>query len=78
MVTLKKDMYQGLANKGYIMKTKEELELLKQEYESLNNKLKELSEDELKIVTGGFVVPKNNEQYERNLYENTVKPKDSF
>ena len=29
-------------------KTKEELSTLKQEYESLNNKLKELNEDELK------------------------------
>ena len=34
-------------------KTKEELTQLKTEYETLNNKLKELSEDELSIVTGG-------------------------
>lgn len=34
-------------------KTQEELEELKHEYESLNNKLKELTEDELKKVTGG-------------------------
>ena len=34
-------------------KTKEELNELKNEYETLNNKLKELSEDELSIVTGG-------------------------
>ena len=34
-------------------KTKEELNTLKQEYEALNNKLKELTEDELSIVTGG-------------------------
>lgn len=34
-------------------KTKEELNSLKTEYESLNSKLKELSDDELKQVTGG-------------------------
>lgn len=31
----------------------EELNELKQEYEELNNKLKELTEEELMIVTGG-------------------------
>lgn len=34
-------------------KTKKELNDLKTEYEALNNKLKELTEDELKEVTGG-------------------------
>ena len=34
-------------------KTKEELSTLKQEYESLNNKLKELTNEELKQVIGG-------------------------
>ena len=34
-------------------KTKEELNQLKTEYETLNNKLKELTEDELREVTGG-------------------------
>ena len=34
-------------------KTQEELVQLKQEYETLNSKLKELTEDELKLVTGG-------------------------
>ena len=34
-------------------KTQEELNELKQEYESLVTKLKELTEDELGIVTGG-------------------------
>ena len=37
------------------MKTQEELTKLKSEYESLNSKLKELTNDELKIVTGGNV-----------------------
>ena len=36
-------------------KTKEELNELKKEYEILNNKLKELTEDELEIVVGGIV-----------------------
>ena len=35
------------------MKTKEELEQLKKEYIELNNKLKDLSEEELEIITGG-------------------------
>ena len=35
------------------MKTKEELTQLKTEYETLNNKLKELSEEELEMVAGG-------------------------
>ena len=42
-------------------KTKEELNKLKEEYAELTSKLKELSNDELKIVIGGiFVEPKNN------------------
>ena len=36
------------------MKTKEELNALKEEVEALNRKLAELSEDELEQVTGGF------------------------
>ena len=42
------------------MKTKEELNDLKEEVENLNKKLAELSEDELAEVTGGgfgFFVP---------------------
>lgn len=38
-------------------KTKEELNTLKTEYETLNNKLKELNEDELKQVIGGNGIP---------------------
>ena len=34
-------------------KTKEELNQLKIEYEALNNKLKELTDEELKQITGG-------------------------
>ena len=36
------------------MKTQEELRELKEEYEVLNKKLKELTEEELKLVTGGI------------------------
>ena len=36
------------------MKTKEELNELKKEYENVKSKLSELSEDELKEVTGGY------------------------
>ena len=35
------------------MKTQEELKTLKIKYETLNNKLKELNDEELNIVTGG-------------------------
>ena len=38
-------------------KTKEELKELKEEYETLNNKLQKLTEDELKQVTGGNTSP---------------------
>ena len=36
------------------MKTQEELRELKEEYEALNNKLKELTEEELKLVISGI------------------------
>ena len=42
------------------MKTKEELKELKQEFESLTNKLSELTQEELKLVTGGVVNPNAN------------------
>lgn len=38
-------------------KTKEELAKLKEEYETLNSKLKELTEDEIKQVIGGTIKP---------------------
>ena len=37
------------------MKTKEELNALKEEVEALNNKLNELTEEELEQVCGGFM-----------------------
>ena len=39
------------------MKTKEELNTLKEEYETLNSKLRELTEEELRQVTGGTQDP---------------------
>ena len=36
------------------MKTKEELNALKEEVDTLNKKLAELNEDELKLVAGGL------------------------
>ena len=38
------------------MKTKEELNALKEEVEALNKKLAELSAEELALVTGGFAL----------------------
>lgn len=60
------------------MKTKEELNALKEEVETLNKKLAELSEDELKLVTGGtgmFDVPDadRDQQYEYRIYENPTE-----
>ena len=46
------------------MKTKEELNALKEEVETLNKKLAELSEEELVQVTGG-ILPKDH-------YENII------
>ena len=40
------------------MKTKEELNALKEEVETLNKKLAELTEDELEQVTGGDLLPR--------------------
>ena len=40
-----------------IMKTAEELNALKEDIETLNKKLAELSEEELKQVTGGLIPP---------------------
>lgn len=48
-------------------KTKEELNVLKKEYESLATKLKELNEDELKQVCGGV-----------NIWDIAVKLKEKF
>ncbi|MDO5446075.1 MAG: hypothetical protein Q4F31_10710 [Eubacteriales bacterium] len=36
------------------MKTKEELNTLKEEFEALQKKLSELTDDELSLVTGGY------------------------
>ncbi len=51
------------------MKTKEELSTIKEEYENLNKKLAELSEDELEQVVSGrdehtIPLPKPNEFWE--------------
>ena len=62
------------------MKSKEELNELKEEYQSLTIKLRELTDDELKIVTGGvtFDIPDYDNQNELNIYKNKVLPDDYF
>lgn len=50
------------------MKTKEELFQLKKEYEALSIKLKELSEEELKEVVGGYEIPKKEGEYNFHIY----------
>ena len=58
------------------MKTKEELEALKKELDDVNKKLHELTEEELKQVTGGsdfnmddFSVTESDKQYEQHFYD---------
>ena len=51
------------------MKTPEELNALKEEVETLNEKLAELTEDELAQVVGGNFVP-----HDGHVFETTVSP----
>ena len=53
------------------MKTQEEFKELKQEYASLTAKLKELTEDELDVVTGGSIM-KSDIDIRKDLYENII------
>ena len=59
-------------------KTKEELNNLKQEIESLSEKLKELSPEELEEVAGGFNfnIDDKTPDYEINIYPGTDPKKD--
>ena len=56
------------------MKTKEELNTIKEEVETLSKKLRELTEDELKQVTGGGWYPYRDDKGHIN-FSCTVKPK---
>ena len=66
-------------------KTQEELKELKNEYETLNNKLKELTEDELNIIVGGNginrdldVIPDENNfgtDSDKNVLPPDIKPR---
>ena len=62
------------------MKTKEELNALKEEVEALNSKLAELSEEELAQVAGGLIPPLPRydasaaEQEFRGSYDGSSKP----
>ena len=51
-------------------KTQEELNELKNEYETLNNKLQELTEDELMQVTGGVFALEGKVAEVKNFLEN--------
>ena len=55
------------------MKTKEELNALKEQVETLNKKLAELTEEELKQVTGGQMI--GEKEFEYKIYENKVEDK---
>ena len=58
------------------MKTQEELNAIKEEVKTLNNKLAELTDEELKQVFGGavtFVTEKDESQKELTIYKNGIK-----
>ena len=59
------------------MKTKEELNALKEEVETVKKKLSELTEDELRLVVGGtgveFFCDDKSADKEFHLYDGTVK-----
>ena len=54
------------------MKTPEELNALKEEVETLNKKLHELTEEELAQVTGGLDVPRDVPVRESPVYSDTI------
>lgn len=63
-------------------KTQEELITLKKEYDTVTAKLKELTQEELLLVTGGsespFAVPENEEIFNNHIYPGkkpTFEPK---
>ena len=51
------------------MKTQEELNQLKKEYEELNKKFQELSEEEIIQVTGGFDFIDSDDYIHEETYE---------
>ena len=51
-------------------KTKDELTQIKQEYETINNKLMELTEEELKMVTGGVNMEISKQENTATIYMN--------
>ena len=59
------------------MKSKEELNAIKEEVEAVNEKLAELTEEEIAQVTGGFV-PLALGYTERVLRSVVVKPGDAY
>lgn len=60
------------------MKTKAELNELKNEYEALSAKLKDLNEEELLTVTGGtdieFTVKEDTKYYNEHIYTHDNQP----
>lgn len=67
------------------MKTQEELKALKEEYRTLKTKLQELTDEELKQVTGGFEfpvpgfdIPGGEKQYDIHIYGTSDPGKTDF
>ena len=58
------------------MKSKEELNALKEEVETLNKKLAELTEEELAQVTGGHNLPPIHED-EKYVMQDFVRPENN-
>ena len=59
------DLYEDIQNKSEVIpiKTKEELDTLKEEVETLNKKLAELTDEELAQVSGGGSLTPSEEFY---------------
>lgn len=61
------------------MKTREELNAIKAEYESLRKVLSELTEEEMNEITGGsttdftFEIPENKKQFDIHVYTGETK-----
>ena len=60
------------------MKTKEELNALKEEVETLNKKLHELTDEEFAQVSGGRSVPRDERVIEPHVIEPLVYPDSYF
>ena len=67
-----RSLYDMDNKKGFTMKTKEELNALKERIETLSKELRALSDEELEYVTGGVGVM-NEKLYMSNTWSNSTQ-----